>query len=115
MSFIDDCIAVGKKAGVLKTKEKLKEHFDCDDVGELNEYIGWKIDYKPEERTLKLTQPALLQSFKDEFDLPEGPTPNTPAMSGTVMQKGDPELTLDGEQTFKYQSGVGKLLHLIKW
>ena len=40
---------------------------DCEDSGKLNEYVGVKIDNKGDE--MKLTQPVLIQSLEDEFDM----------------------------------------------
>ena len=52
----------------MEAKQQMIERIDCDDVGEMKEYIGCKIDRKGGQ--LKLTQPVLLQSFIDEFHLP---------------------------------------------
>jgi len=65
MSWVDDCIVCGDKQNVLVEKEKFKEQFDCDDIGELKEYIGCKIDYEPETGQLKLMQPVWIWSFVD--------------------------------------------------
>jgi hypothetical protein len=63
-----------------------------------------------------LTQPVLLQSFEDEFDLPDGKPTVTPAEPGkTLHSGGDDEDLIDNEMQFKFRSGVGKLLHLMKW
>jgi hypothetical protein len=41
--------------------------------------------------------------------------PNTPAVPGTILIKGEPENHLREEEMSTYRSGVGKLLHLMKW
>jgi hypothetical protein len=46
----------------------------------MDEYVGCKVERDYVEGSIKLTQPVMLQSFADEFDLPEGPSPNTPAI-----------------------------------
>ena len=46
---------------------------------------------------MKLTQPVLLQSFEDEFKLPDGETPRTPTEPGTILYKPKSE----GEQVDK--------------
>jgi hypothetical protein len=58
---------VWNKAGVEEAKKDFFSHIKCDDTGTIKEYIGNKIDRKDEE--IKMTQPVLLQSFTDEFDL----------------------------------------------
>lgn len=67
-------------------KKQLMERFDCDEIGKLTEYIGCKIDRG--DGYMKLTQPVLLQSFQDEFDIPEGKTPSTLAIPGEVLRSG---------------------------
>ena len=56
LSWIDDCLFVGPKEEVNKCTSRMNELFDCDDVGEMREYLGCKID-KQEDR-IKLTQPV---------------------------------------------------------
>jgi hypothetical protein len=69
-----------------------------------------------EEGSPRLNQPVLLQSFSDEFELPVGgETPRTPATPGTVLQKGEVSDEVDEKEKFTYRSGVGKLLHMMKW
>ena len=103
---------MGSKEGVKNAKKQTMERFECDDVGEMKEYIGCKVERNREDNSMKLTQPVLLQSFEDEFDLPDGAVPKTPAVPGEVLVKSD--ATID-ERTYKrYRSGVGKLLHLMK-
>jgi hypothetical protein len=87
--WVNGCLVAGKKEGVLQAKDSMMELFDCDDVGELNEYVRCKVDYDQEAGTMKLTQPVMIQSFKDEFELPEGKASNTPAIPGTVMSEGE--------------------------
>ena len=89
------------------------ERFECEDVGDIVEYVGCKIEIDREKQTLKFTQPVLLQSYEDEFDLPNA-VPMTPAAPGSVLLKGEGEQMTD-EQQSKYRSGVGKLLHMMRW
>ena len=90
----------------------MMERFECEDVGDIVEYVGCKIDIDREKQTLKFTQPVLLQSYEDEFDLPNA-VPTTPAAPGSVLLKGEGEQMTD-EQQSKYRSGVGKLLHMMR-
>jgi hypothetical protein len=91
LSWVDDCLICGNKEGVEKAKKQMMDRFDCDEVGELKEYVGCKIDRDLTEGWVKLTQPVLLQSYDDEFDLPKGETPNAPAIPGTASHKGRSE------------------------
>lgn len=88
IAWVDDCLIAGSKQEVLKAKTKMKQLFDCTKVGELKEYIGWKIEHNKEERWMKVTQPVLLQSFNDEFNLDkQRPNPRTPMEAGQVLSK----------------------------
>jgi hypothetical protein len=113
VTWVDDCLVCGKKEGVLAAKKQLMERFDCDEVGELKEYIGCRVDRG--DGIMKLTQPVLLQSFEDEFDLPDTKPPNTPATPGEVLRSGTETSMLSDVMQSKYRSGTGKLLHLMKW
>jgi hypothetical protein len=87
-------------------KSDLKRHFTLDEQGEFVEYIGCKIERSLRDRWMKLTQPVLIQSFSDEFDLPRE-EPTLPAKAGEVLS------CEDGAPTI-YRSGVGKILHMMK-
>ena len=82
--------------------------FNCEDCGELNEYVGCKIEQ--DGKKLKITQLVLMQSLKDEFELPNTRY-TTSAVPKNVLTKVAEELALDGKDQTKYWSGVGKLLH----
>ena len=62
-----------------------------------------------------MTQPASLQSFEDEFNLPKGKAPTLPASPGESLTKGEPSEQLPAFLQTTCRSGVGKLLHLAKW
>jgi hypothetical protein len=51
----------------------------------LNEYVGCKIDRG--EDFDKFTQPVLIQSYEDEFDLNKTGSVFTPAEQGKVLMK----------------------------
>ena len=114
-TWIDDCLSVGpKKDIVIQEKERLKSLVKCEDTGEVKEYVGCKIDYDKKERSIKITQPVLLQSFEDEFTLPKL-KPVTPAQPNTTLQHVE-DLGSEGSADMKtYQKGVGKLLHVMRW
>ena len=91
------------------------EVFICDDVGTLKEYSGCKVDYDQQAGSMKLTQPVMVQSFKDELELPEGKASNTPAIPGTVMDKGKLKDQVNNKTQSTYCSGISKLLHMMRW
>ena len=116
LSWIDNLLIFGKREGVLHYKIKITDLIDCDDIGPLTDYIGNKIELNRDEHWVRLTQPVLLRSFKDEFTF-SGPNkcPKTPAIPGSVLQAGTPEEGISAKEQKTYCSGVGKLLFLVKW
>ena len=110
ISWVDDCLVAGKKEGVIVAKNQMTARFDCEELGKVDEYVGCKVERNYEENSIKLTQPVMLQSFEDEFNLPNGPAPNTAATPGSALVKADPEDNIPADELFKYRSGVGKLL-----
>jgi hypothetical protein len=67
-SWVDDCFITGPKKELIQMKKDIMDQMDCDDGGEITEFVGCKIDYHKVERKLRVTQTVLLQSFHDEFD-----------------------------------------------
>ena len=116
ISWVDDIFIAGPKEAVDMVATDIQKHFEIDDQGELHEYVGCKIDWDKEQGRIKWTQPVLLQSFKDEFDLPTtGREPMTPATPGEVLQKTEEGSELDEQPHSIYRQGVGKLLHMGRW
>ena len=113
VSWIDDNLLIGKSEAVAIAKEQLMSRFDCEECGELNEYIGCKIT-RPDKYSLKFTQPVLLQSFEDEFDLPTRAAP-TPARVGDVLTKSNEKDVLPPKSQTKYRCGVGKMMHVMQY
>ena len=110
---VDDCNGTGPEEDLLESKRQFMQIFSCDDRGEIKEYIGCKIEYDRKEKFLKILQPVLLQSFKDEFEIEMSDVVATPGVPGKVLRKGGTNIT--PYQQFKYRSGVGKLIHTTKW
>jgi hypothetical protein len=68
VSWIDEYLIIEPKKAVAKTKKDLMERFDCKDCGDIEEYVGCKIQRT--KNLLKFTQPVLMQSYNDKFELP---------------------------------------------
>ena len=114
ITWVYDCICFGPKEHVLKAKQMMSEFFETDECGELKEYVGVKIDIDTENRSLKMTQPVMIQSFQDEFDLPGEKHPN-PAKEGELLQKGKEGQFISKANQKLYRRGVGKLLHMMRY
>ena len=112
-SWIDDNLLVGSDEVVAKTKNKLMGILYCKDCGKLNEYVGCKITRKG-KHSLKFTQPVLIQSLPDKFELPNGRY-TTPAMAGNVLNRCKEEDIMEAQQQTIYRSGTGKLMHMMHY
>jgi Reverse transcriptase (RNA-dependent DNA polymerase) len=108
---VDDCLGVGPEKELITSKLEFQMVFNCDDQGEMKEYISCKVECS--DGSIKILQPVLLQSLKDEFEVEASSKIGTPAAPGTVLRLGAQDLT--PYQQFTYRSGVGKLIHLTKW
>ena len=117
LSWIDDCMVWGKAEQANKEKDGFVDRFDCDDIGEVKEYVGCKIDKDVKDNVFKFTQPVMIQSFRDEFELGKecAKTPVTPADPGTVLVKAEDKDKVGQIRQTYYRSGVGKLLHMARW
>ena len=38
--YVDDCLCIGDRKAIEKTKSDLKEHFEIKDEGQMQEYVG---------------------------------------------------------------------------
>ncbi len=113
--WIDDNAIVGYKKEVLNLKQDLMKHFDCDDCGKIDKYIGCTIK-KLESGGIKFLQKVLVQSFNDEFDIKSLKKFNTPATPGNVLKKpveGDVLLSHDNQML--YRSGMEKAMHMMQY
>ena len=115
--WVDDCLCLGPADAVKIVTDAMKARFDCDDIGEMREYVGCKIDRNYVNRTVKFTQPVMVQSFRDEFDIEDAMKrpPVTPAEPGSVLLPAQPENYVSSAKQSYYRSGVGKMLHMMRW
>ena len=84
---------------------------DYKNMGELKEYIGYKIEQKVD--WIKLTQPVLVQSLEDEFTIPLNTLCNLLEPSNKELVSEDKPLSEGKKKIYKY--GVEKLLFLIQY
>ena len=94
-----------------ESRNEMMQLFDCDNVGNMDEYVGCKIGR--EEGSVTFTHPVMLQSFKDEFDLPTW-APNIPGEPGKTFSKSKEGGSVSPEETTYYRKVTGKLLHMMK-
>ena len=115
ISWVDDCLLIGHKNEVSKYHAVMNSYFDCDNVGELKEYVGCKIETRKDEKRILIVQPVIVRSFIDEFGIEENRKIEVPASTNdsfSPVMDGD---ELNEEEQKGYRSGVGKLLYLSRW
>ena len=113
VSWIDDTLIVGSNTAVAKNEERLMSRFDCEDCGELDGYVGYKITRIGND-AVKFTHPVILQNYADEFELPNHNFP-TPATAGDCLTKCEEKDALGPVEHTKYRSGVGKMMYVMKY
>jgi hypothetical protein len=101
VSWIDDNLIIGSKKAVEKAKKELMERFDCKDCGDLEEYVGCKIEWT--ENSLKFSQDVQIQSYSTKFELPPK-IYKTPAQAGSVLVAGEKVEALSPVMQKKYCS-----------
>jgi hypothetical protein len=114
-TWVDDNVSGGKPDDVKEAVKDMRSHFECDYLGPMKEYLGCKIDHDRKNGSMKITQPVMIQSFEDEFNINTDRKRITPAEPGSVLPPAA-ERNFVGQKDQKYyRSGVGKLLHMARW
>jgi hypothetical protein len=86
LAWIDDKLCIANAKHVEHKKELLKRHFKCDDVGKVKDYDGCKLVISSDGRSLRMTQPVLVQSLTDKFeDIAQGRAVLVPATPGNIL------------------------------
>jgi hypothetical protein len=78
----------------------------------MKEYVGCKIDRTEDQ--MKLTQPVIIQSLEDEFDIKKYDY-KMPAAPGTTIPPCPKGLQVDYTKQTLFRRVVGKLLHVVQW
>ena len=110
-----DCVCFGQSQDVKAATDEMKSLFECDDIGDFEEYVGCQLIRKNNQ--LKLTQPVFIQSFTDEFEIEEEISKHlVPPEPGAVLTpvENEKDAVITEIQT-KFRSEIGKFLHLIRW
>ena len=114
-TYVDDGIVLDRDER--KVDEFLVElalHFDIEDKGQIDDYLGVHFDHLPDNK-IKLSQPHLIDQILDDVGISTRSTtkdPATPALSTRILQRNECEANFDGR--FDYRSVVGKLNFLEK-
>jgi Reverse transcriptase (RNA-dependent DNA polymerase) len=82
ISWVDNCLLVGHPIQVREYKQKMNKYFDCNNVGELRDYVICKVERNEKEGMMKMTQLVSIKSFIDEFNIPHNNQLVIPASQG---------------------------------
>jgi hypothetical protein len=108
VSWVDDFLVMGHPEDVQKVEDDISGAFGAKSEVELKEYVCCNIDSTHREadglRTIKITQPVLVQELEDEFYLPLGKASSTPAVDGQVLVWGDGTGAFEDAAVTKYRS-----------
>ena len=112
-SLIDKNLIVGSDEAVSETKQELIGLFDYKDCVKLEIYVRCKITQEG-KHSVRFTQPVLIQSLPDNFKLTNS-WYTTPVTAGDVLTKYKEEDMMEAQQQTTYQSGTGKLMHIMQY
>ena len=67
ISWVDDFLLSGPNKRTQLAKIKMMSLVECEEMGEMKEYIGCKIERNWNERWVKLKKPVMVQSFQHKL------------------------------------------------
>jgi hypothetical protein len=109
--FVDDLLIVSKNtSGIMWIIGELSRRFKIQHLGEINWYLGIKIERNRKERIMMLSQDTFIESTAEEFGLALAKKPFSPLDPGTRRMIGE-----DKEETSlncPYRQAIGKLLYI---
>jgi Reverse transcriptase (RNA-dependent DNA polymerase) len=114
-SWVDDCMLTESEKEINVSKIEMMNRFECDDLGDLKEDVGCKILCDKENRSIKMTQPLISQSFQEKFEIKDGRKITKPAAPGEALMDSEDGTYISDVDMRINMSGVGKLLYLSKW
>lgn len=116
---VDDFgIFVKTKKSVDEILEHMRKTFDVKDLGDLEEYLGYKIERKRKKKIISLSKPAQVEKLISKFNMEDAKSKFTPL---NEKQHLTCKMDWNGEDTvvvadpkIPYQSAVGLLLYITK-
>ena len=100
---------------IIKDKDKkIPKEIKIEDVGKLKEFVGCKIEINKSERSARFTKPVMIQSFLDKFAAGKNKQV-TLAELNIIPKRPEPGEILANKYQSKYQLGIRKMMHMIRW
>lgn len=108
--YVDDIVLAGKTERKLaEVKTTLSRKFDIKDLGELNYFLGMKVEQR-ENNSVWIGQPAYTRNLLQMFGMQDCKPVGTPANIGSKLSKASDEDECVDQM--KYQSAIGSLMYL---
>jgi Reverse transcriptase (RNA-dependent DNA polymerase) len=113
MVYVDDNVLVSPDASEIEQViADLKQHFNITDEGEIDDYLGVKVERLP-DGSIKLSQPHLIDSILKDLHYTRQLNPaTTPAASTVILDRDVNGRPFD--ESFHYRAAIGKLNFLEK-
>ena len=116
--WVDDILAFGTKADLDALEADITSVFEANAEPVFNEYVGNKIDISRGDdgiATVKFTQPVLIQKLEENHTPMMKRAPQTPAVPGSNLSKGDGTDMITMEQATKYRSLTALIMYIMQW
>lgn len=109
--YVDDILIFGKDIDTISAiKDELRGHFDLEDSGEINYFLGMNVIRDRQHKTFHLDQTAYIDRLLHKFQITK--TSNTPC-SPSILDF--PEKGHKPHEQHTFQSKLGALLHLSRF
>ena len=109
--YVDDCCIISKnEKGIQDTMNALKEHYTITDEGEMDEYLGIKLEHSGNQ--IRMTQPLLIDRIIEAIPRMKKANPsNVPAHPSVILTKD--EAGAMRKEKWHYRSLIGMLNFLV--
>lgn len=107
--YVDDVLLVGHQLKLIQTvKRCLSSEFEMKDIGEVDCFLGMRIERKIQQRILRISQRVFLERLLQRFNMSECKPASTPIENRLRLQRGE-----ESQRTNKpYRELVGCLVYV---
>jgi hypothetical protein len=99
---------------ITQFKQQLTQYFDISDLGELNWWLGLKVERDRLTRTIRLSQRAYIDTIIERFHLEDAKHVASPMETGVVLSDANPPSThaqTEAMRNVPYQQAIGSLMY----
>lgn len=114
--YVDDLLIASKNLSLLKeTKSRLMEKFKMNDLGELNDILGMKINREDSTGKIKISQERFANDLLKKFGMEESKTVATPLDPNVKLSnssKPETQEEIEKMKTKPYRELIGGLIYM---